>query len=183
MIPQDLVMVAARLRDPASVPRCSRYPLVQLASSPTPDAPLHPTLVAEDPTDQDAWAIVRMDWDYPPYLRPLDAGRPDSEVQARLLQGRLEVTYSYAQQDGVAEAASLVRVYQLATDGSRCLLGEGRGTRLLDLPDDFSGTVQASVVPSSQTKAGREYFAPPLRVGNAGQAPDVVSCVSGQAPE
>jgi hypothetical protein len=139
---------------------------------------LGPTLAAADARGRDTWAIVRLDWDFPPYLEPLSADADGQRVDIAIEDGspaRVRVNYTYVQQDGHPERDSTIRLYQVAADRSRCLVAEGRRVTQLDLPERFSGVVQAAVTPASGTKVGAEYFSKEVHVRNS-QVPVQTAC-------
>ena len=80
----------------------------------------------------------------------------------------LDVRYQYAQQDGQPEHGTILRLYGLAADGSRCLLAEQPGPGRLALPPGLSGTFQVSVQPADATTRGDETFSDDVVVGSPG---------------
>jgi hypothetical protein len=183
MIPQDLALVVARLSNTVSdISLCSRYALVKHAIPITgPDQePLQNTVVAADPTGQDSWAIVKLDWDYPPYLRPLsrDTGAQAVDLRQETSQpGRhLRVVYHYAQQDGKPEQGTTLRLYIIGQTGATCLIQESTQVTEFELGATVSGLLQASVTPRTATKNGTEYFSQPLRIEAAGEPGDGSTC-------
>src|SRR5262249_24965673 len=132
---------------------------------------LHPVEVARDPSPLDRWSIVRLDWDFPPFLSVLEGGEfvtldasPDADG------ARLRVDYRYAHQEGVPEAGTRVTlVAQSPCTGALTVSPFPAGAREFTLPRAFAGTVRAEVQPATATKVGPTYASRPLRIG--GQAP------------
>jgi hypothetical protein len=176
MIPQSLDTVVYRL-DPrlgiGANSRCTSLGLVGLASGAREDA-VQPRLMAIDRPERDYWAVVKLDWDYPPYLQPLPGAPPDARVRlgvnAQPDGSLIKVEYAYAQQDGKPEEGSVIRLYRVLSNGSRCLLQEAQATSSLRLPVGFNGQVQASVTPRTASKSGQEFFSPLVQVGEPNRA-------------
>jgi len=128
-------------------------------------------LMAEDESPWSSWAIVKLDWDYPPYLLPLGGSDGRSRVGVAARQAAegtiLDVTYAYAHQEGRPEAGTIVRAYGRAADWSRCLLGEADGGTRIVLPPGVRGEIWVAVAPGAGTKAGPEFTSEPLLVGDA----------------
>jgi hypothetical protein len=171
MISQSLDTVVYRL-DPrlgiGANSRCTSLGLVGLASGARDDA-MQPQLMAIDRPERDYWAIVKLDWDYPPYLQPLPGAASDARVRLGVSPqpdgSLINVEYAYAQQAGKPEEDSVIRLYRIPSDGSRCLLQEAPTTSSLRLPPDFNGQVQVSVTPRTATKSGQEFFSRVVQVG------------------
>jgi hypothetical protein len=150
---------------------CSDVPIVQRADSPNQPY-LHYQVVTRDASPFDGWAIVKLDWDFPPYLKRLPDGDGQAQVTVEIVPGSggsaLDVRYQYAQQDGQPEQGTVLRLYGLAADRSRCLLAEQPGPGRLMVPPGLSGTVQVSVQPATATKRGDESFSDDVVVGVPG---------------
>src|SRR3981189_2351143 len=70
---------------------------------------LRPVEVARDPSPLDRWSIVRLDWDFPPFLRPLEIGEfVGLDVSTTDNGTRGHVDYRSAHQDGKPEAGTRV---------------------------------------------------------------------------
>src|SRR5262249_20965827 len=130
---------------------------------------LHPVEVARDPSPLDRWSIVRLDWDFPPFLRGLEGGEFVTVEASPAADGtRLRVDYRYAHQEGVPEAGTRVTLFAQ----SQCTGAVSPvpvGAREFMLPRAFAGTVRAEVQPATATKLGPTYASRPLQIG--GQAP------------
>lgn len=134
---------------------------------------LHPTEVARDPSPLDRWSIVRLDWDFPPFLRPLEGGEFVGVDTFTTEKGtRIRVDYRYAHQDGTPEAGTRVALLvHSGCDDSEPTASASRpslptGPREFELPPSFAGTVRAEVQPATATKAGPVYASRSLRIGS-----------------
>lgn len=168
MIPQSFPTVLGRLQNRSQdFGICSGIGIVQRVLSEDREVLRH-RFIAMDTTDHDSWAILKLDWDYPPYLRPLDVSNSGSRVQAVLTRApngiAVRARYSYAHQEGKAESGSLLRLYRVGKDGPERLIQEVTTPKRLFLPAEFKGTVRVSVVPRTPTKAGLEYFSEVVQV-------------------
>jgi hypothetical protein len=152
-------------------PRAGDVPLVR-AIREGRTSYLHPVEVARDPSPLDRWSIIRLDWDFPPFLRPLEGGEFVTLHASSTDDGtRIRVDYRYAQQEGVPEANTRVTLFTQ----SRCAGSEQDASvdplplvaeaREFKLPRSFAGTVRAEVLPATATKAGPIYGSPPLKIG------------------
>jgi hypothetical protein len=139
---------------------------------------LHPVEVARDPSPLDRWSIVRLDWDFPPFLRPLDGGEFVGLSTTTTGNGmRIHVDYRYAHQEGTPEAGT--RVALLVRSG--CDDSEPTASALVpplpaaprefELPLSFAGTVRAEVQPATATKAGPVYASRPFRISSPDACP------------
>jgi hypothetical protein len=131
---------------------------------------LHPQVVAQDPSGRDRWLILKADWDYPPYLVPLAEGNPRRCVQLMVTTDssctEVRVAYHYAHQQGNPECGTIVRLYAASPSGGHSLLAEQQGQSIFRLPPSFAGNLEASVLPSTSTKRGPEFWSATCRVGN-----------------
>jgi hypothetical protein len=140
---------------------------------------LHPVEVARDPSPRDRWSIVRLDWDFPPFLRPLDGGEFVGLNTATTGNGtRIHVDYRYAHQEGTPEAGTRValrvesRCDGLESTASALVPPLPAAPREFELPPSFAGTVSAEVQPATATKTGPVYTSGILRIGSADACPD-----------
>ena len=163
----------------AARPRAGDVPIIR-AIREGRTAYLHPVEVARDPSPLDRWSIVRFDWDFPPFLRPLHA---EEFVELHAASAgddaiRVQIDYRYAHQDGTPEAGTRVTLFAQA----RCAASEQAssvpaasvvaGAREFLLPPAFSGTVRAEVQPATATKSGPIYGSRSLQVGSREPCPD-----------
>jgi hypothetical protein len=184
MIPQSIETVINRLNPNVGVgvgSHCTEQGIMRLTRS-TDWRPLGHQVVAADVPGQDFWAILKLDWEFPPYLKPLDPEDMTVEVASNVDPDgtRLSVRYEYAQQDGRTEKGSLTRLYRVSSDGQpACLIAESASGDALRLPADFAGFVRVSVIPGSTTKFGREYFSDVIVIGSSRDLTG--NCGSGRA--
>jgi hypothetical protein len=138
---------------------------------------LHPVEVARDPSPLDRWSIVRLDWDFPPFLRPLQASEFVAlDVSSTENGTRIRVDYRYAHQEGVPEAGTRTTLFAQ----SRCASPDQNiavrpavvGGHEFILPVSFAGTVRAEVQPATATKVGPIYGSSPLQIGSVASCPE-----------
>jgi hypothetical protein len=134
---------------------------------------LHPVEIARDPSPLDRWSIIRMDWDYPPFLRQLEDGDfVHLDASSNGSGTRVRVDYHYAHQENVLEAGTRITLFAW----SRCAGPEQSvevpaivaGGREFILPASFTGTVRADVQPATATKSGPIYGSRRLTIGFPG---------------
>jgi hypothetical protein len=142
-------------------PRVGEIPLIR-AIREGRTSYLHPTEVARDPSPLDRWSIVRLDWDYPPFLRQLENGEfVELDVSSNGSGTRVRVAYHYAHQEGRPETGTRVTLFARP----RCTGPEqsfqvppmAADGREFILPASFAGTLRAEVQPATATKAGPIY--------------------------
>jgi hypothetical protein len=118
-----------------------------------------------------SWAVVKLDWDFPPYLTMLNDGSSTwlkPSIQTSDEQIVVGVKYEYQQQDQAPESESILRLYGINHDDqSLCLLQEQPTTEQLVLPADTQGKFRLSIVPKSISKSGLEYFSDIIQLGEA----------------
>ena len=152
---------------------CNDLPIVKRADS--SDQPfLQYRVVGRDPSPFGSWAIVELDWDFPPYLQPLPGGSEPARViatpRATPAGQMLDIQYRYAQQKNVPESDTLLRLYRRDSAGGVCLLAEQAGPGPIPVPAGVSGTLVVSVQPGTATKRGPEYMSEPVSIGGAAAA-------------
>jgi hypothetical protein len=161
-------------------PRAGDVPLIRAVREGR-TAYLHPVEVARDPSPQDRWSIVRLDWDFPPFLRPLPAGEfVGLDVSTTGNATRLRVDYRYAHQEGTPEAGTRVALRvesrcngpEQTTSASAPVPPLPAAPREFELPPSFAGTVRAEVAPATATKVGPIYASRPLRIGSPEFCPE-----------
>jgi hypothetical protein len=146
-------------------------PPKDLIGRPSPDRPavLNHRIVAADPTGRERWAIVKLDWDFPPTLAPLPGKDPAERVRLEVEAGTegwiVTVNYRYAHQEGKLEAGSLVELHGL--DESCTVQREQvqRGRAVFRLPRSWTGNLRASVIPRTATRSGTVYWSNCVNVG------------------
>jgi hypothetical protein len=167
VIQQSLLTAVQRL---AQVQQngCGQLGLVKLAGQDV--AFPHDKVVAGDPSGRDGWSIVRLDWQYPPYLAALDSSGSAAtlvraEVQGSDGQWRVKPDYKSMQQTGVAQQPAMLRLYE--TGSKTCLIGATDDPSGFVLPAAFSNLVTVSVTPRTAAAVGQEFFSQPFYVGSA----------------
>lgn len=124
----------------------------------------------------DAWAIVKLDWEFPPFLKLSDPANLDTAVKFSISGSPEHMTaridYEYTHQDGIPEGDTIVRLYTLDPnnssrskergDGEKRLLKEGIKSRIFHLPPHIHGCFKAAVIPKSINKQAFEYTSPPI---------------------
>lgn len=168
--PPSLDEVARRLVDPAApVSTCSDSPLVQLARRSNDQFP-RDRVVAADGSGRDRWAIVQLDWDYPPYLARLPGSAGETYVEVsldRIPDGRVALVprFIVRHQEG-SPTRTLLRLYGAGADNT-CVLTETEDPSALVLPPNFSGRIRVAVTPRTGTATGREYVSDPIELGQS----------------
>jgi hypothetical protein len=178
-LPLNLQVAANRLavgRAPANW-GCSQSGIVRLGRSAQTQFPKD-RVVASDPSGLDDWAIVQLDWNYPPYLRSYPDTSSDVQVTGSVVStpGGFAVRpeYDARQQEGVAQSPPELRLY--SEGANRCVIVDTTDPSALVLPSDFSGPVRISVTPRTATVVGSEYFSKPIWVGlRLFTLPDIVT--------
>lgn len=186
--PQGLKSAIDSLRRFIRAPGCSGLPLAR-TSTHRPPPSLNHTVVLADQSNRDGWAVVKLDWDYPPYLRQLSAVPMDdaTRVAVRTRQSpatariTFDIDYRYAQQKGKPEAGTMYALYALKDPAHGCAradeiepVAQSPQRDNLSLPDTFSGIAKIGVTPRTATKTGREYYSKIFSVGTRN-----VECTSG----
>ena len=151
---------------------CSTLPLV--ADAGRPDAILKNEVVARDTPERDYWAVVRLDFDYPPYVRALAAAVRQEADGRRVFTYRADA----AQQQGKPLLPPVAELVAQPGGGS-CQLETGRLVVLaksadgapLPLPADASGTFAVRYAPRTATKSGRPVLSRPWLVTAAAALP------------
>ena len=153
----------------APLPRVGEVPLIRAIREGRTEY-LHPVEVARDPSPRDRWSIVRFDWDFPPFLRPIADGETVGVNVSPARNGtRIRVDYQYAHQEHVPEAGTRVALF--AQTGCK-EFGNGiavepaaTSAREFALPRNFAGTVRAEVQPATATKVGPSYRSRAIPIG------------------
>jgi hypothetical protein len=156
---------------------CENLDLVQSAKS-LNSSLLQDQLAAEDLSGQHFWSIIKLDWDFPPYLEKLSNSQDDDiwvSPQIQAVDGKITISadYAYQHQEDSPEAGSLLRLYGI--EGSQyCLLEEQTIPNKIVLPDSIRGDFILTVTPKSETKYGLEYSSSVINLG--GQSINQSSC-------
>jgi hypothetical protein len=141
----------------------------------------------------DLWSIVKLDWDYPPYLRPLDESSPDTKVRATPIPRRDDIGFTVEinpmQQDGRPIAGVQYRL-RVAEGDESCEASPIRSFQFTDnpadllLPKKFKGCVQIGVSPFTATKIGSEYYSGKIAIGaDSSRSGDEESRKQSHSPE
>jgi hypothetical protein len=156
---------------------CSTLPLVRDALA-NPEGFPRDRVVARDNSGGSQWAIVKLDWDYPPYLRRLPGTQSSRYVQVESDYQPTAIhvypRFDAQQQDGVPQTDPSVRVYWTSA-ANECLLYAGNDASGIDLPLDFWGLIRIAVAPRTADMDGEEYSSDPVLVGlTTFQLPDTL---------
>ncbi|OLE76091.1 hypothetical protein AUG19_03475 [archaeon 13_1_20CM_2_54_9] len=149
---------------------CGEVGIVKQASLNTTTILRH-RLVDRDDSLDNSWAVVKLDWDFPPFLEPLTSENGGTAVQLKVMKTSAgwvaDVNYRYRHQEGLPEEETQVRLFSvepkpLGTTRSeaarkRRLIAEGIRQRRFLLPRQFEGFLQATVSPATATKIGPQY--------------------------
>jgi hypothetical protein len=167
MIPQSFETLVHRLKPELGIgtnSECSTLGIVALARGRKGSA-LRPQVVASDTSGKDYWAILKLSWDYPPFLELLSAQAAPGDARVLLEQqpfgggARLSPHYRFAQQDGKPEDGTVVRLYSVDSQGRPgCILGLTTTSEPFQVSATFRGYVRAAVTPHTATAEGNEYF-------------------------
>lgn len=159
-----------------SRPRCGDVRVVALAAASDGGDhwPSH-ELIARDDSAQDRWAVVRLDWDMPPYL----AEQPRVEAP----EDGLRVLYNIRIQDGVSEGLSEARLFEVTSVGGGCTLetmvarvaGKGGKIRFAVKPSPDTLLV-VKLVPASETKRGEAGLSEPFTISADGVVTQSKAC-------
>lgn len=133
---------------------------------------IKPSITHEDSSGKSRWAIVKLDNDFPPFLRLLE-GRRFIDVSSDT--NNISVNYRYSQQFNKQEAYSSIGMSKLQScddEGDPALIKEGVSNKI-PVSKFRDGVYQISVTPKSKTKHGETYWSLPFRVsaGNIAYCP------------
>jgi hypothetical protein len=127
----------------------------------------------------DLWSIVKLDWDYPPYLLPLHASSADTKVQAALapradgIGFRVEI---HPHQQWAHPIVGAHYMLYVNSDDTKCDVLPRRLFQVADNPTDlllpkkFKGCVRIGVAPFTATKTGSEYYGSTMIIEGDGAA-------------
>ena len=128
-------------------PRVGDTPIIR-AIREQQTAYLHPVEIARDPSPLDRWSIIRLDWDYPPFLRQLEDGEfVQLDASSNGSGIRVRVDYRYAHQERVPEAGTRITLFArphcAGPEQSVEVPASVAGGREFILPASFAGTIRA----------------------------------------
>lgn len=161
---------ALQIANPERVSRCADNGIVQWTQRNEPKTWPHHTIAARDPSGRDAWTIVKLDWDFPPFLTA------EPKVTAAKTAGSLALTalYDFRQQEAKPEYRTDIEIWPVARNGSFCAVRGGSlaasaakgGRTTLVLPEsDVDTELIALVRPQTATRIGATFFTTPFRIG------------------
>jgi hypothetical protein len=148
-------------------------------------------LSGTDGEDSGYWAILKLDYKYPPYLEQVGREKLDgvnlSVIQDRDGKSQAVADYRFLQINGEPEAGSTLEVY--TSNDASCdekdpawqLIYAGPTGHWAVLPDGFSGKLQAFVTPKTKHKAGRRYSSEILKIQH-GDFESTKACTGDEAP-
>lgn len=133
---------------------------------------IKPIIADEDPSGKSSWAIIKLDNDFPPFLRLLEGQR---FIDISTDTHSLSVNYKYFQQFNNPEGYTTIGIHKLqACDDKRdpALISEGSANKI-PVSKLRDGVYQVSVTPKSKTKLGETYLSSPFKVsaGNVAYCP------------
>ncbi len=88
------------------------------------DLRLRHTLIKSDMSKYDSWSIVKMDWDFPPYLAKQSKTRKHFTVQYNYQTKKLSLNYIFKQQDGVQESFTKFKILERTVANKKQVLAE-----------------------------------------------------------
>lgn len=177
--PQNLLTVAARLSDNWAAfgnvrVGCSSVNLVR-ALIEGQDLVMQNTLVARDYSTRDRWAIVALNWNFPPSVHvPEDRRIPSVALVSKREGGKTWLTPIY-RVNAASDAAlrlPLLSLYRVGQPGDGCggaekpdaLVGRAVEGDRIALPDGFKGRLRVGLRPRSDTRVGAEALSPIYQV-------------------
>jgi hypothetical protein len=129
-------------------------------------------VVATDASGRDEWTIVRLDWNYPPFLVPVGtsgSGSPAGAIRGDVVHDRgglvVRPGYDAVQQQGIPQQPAILRLFVVG--GKTCLMGTTEDPSGFVVPETFSNLVSLSVTPRTADAVGQEVFSQPFYVGIA----------------
>lgn len=163
-------IVASLASGGARASGCDTLELVKQASSDTATV-LHHRIVDQDTSPDKLWAVVKLDWDFPPFLEASDSesgGAPVQLMTENTPTGwEAVVKYRYRHQEDTPEGDTQVRLFSIEPvvkdalhsqeASENRMIGEGIRQRRFLLPRNFEGFLQATVTPATLSKVGPQY--------------------------
>lgn len=167
---------------------CKNNKMIAAAIAGEKDVFPAPKLLAADRTGGRQWAVVEIDYDFPPFLTAAPAAR----VAVRKETIEVDVKYEFRQQHGAAESESTVEVRALGRDGAcdsaRLLLktrAAGGSARLVIPRRDLFGQefLIVGVQPATKTRLGPMMYSQPVRADGQPLGEGGPSCKTGMEVE
>jgi hypothetical protein len=160
---------------------CSDNGIVRLAQRRIDRVWPYHVIAARDPSERDAWAIVKLDWDFPPYL----AAKPEITAARSGDLITLTARYDFRQQDGKPEYQTDIEIWPVSRNGSFCSLqgaplaaerAKGGRATLVLASSDAGAELIALARPQTETRAGGPFFTTPFRLEEGRTVPAAASC-------
>jgi hypothetical protein len=173
--------VSLELADPQKASRCVDNGMVQWTRRHEAKTWPQHIIAARDPSGRDSWAIVKLDWDVPPYL----TAPPRIAAERSANSITLTVSYDFRQQDGKPEYQTDVEIWLVARNGSFCAVqgtplaaerARGGRTTLVLAPSDADNDLIALARPQTETRIGGPFFTAPFRLEGGEAVPAGASC-------
>jgi hypothetical protein len=158
-----------QLTDPQNVSRCADNGMVQWTQRHAAKTWPQHVIAARDPSGRDTWAIVKLDWDLPPYLAApprITAGGSGDSIT-------VTVNYDFRQQDGRPEYRTDIEIWPVSRNGSFCAVqgiplaterARGGRTTLVLAPSAGGRDLIALARPQTDTRIGGPFFTAPFRL-------------------
>jgi len=134
----------------------SQAMLIKTKLSTSSDLRLHHTLLSSDPSKQDGWAIVKMDWEFPPYFETHANGKQHFLVIYDKANKLLKINYEFKQQNGIPEEISRFKIVQYFKN-KKVVLSEfsgKNGKASIKLIDNTYGKLEIIGIPYTANKQG-----------------------------
>ncbi len=172
---------AQQLVHSGRVNRCADNGIVQWTARNEPKTWPHHTISGRDQSGRDAWAIVSLDWDFPPYLPAapkLTAGKIGDAIA-------LTAAYDFRQQDAKTEYRTDIEIWPVARNGSFCAVrgapvavsAAHGGSATLVLPQANPGMDMIVLArPQTETRVGPAFFTTPFRIDRDAVLTTAQSC-------
>ncbi len=115
--PNSFYSVALAMQNPENIIRaCSGNRVVTQANNATKNNSgtsinLRPTIVNFDSSSRDGWSLVKLDWDFPPFLMQLAGKSKYYDVRLSNHGKTLSIRYKYTQQNNIDELGTKFLIY------------------------------------------------------------------------
>lgn len=120
------------------------------------DLRLRHKLLMRDEFNHDAWAIVKMDWEFPPHFAKIKNTQRHFDVKYDKSKQVLKINYAFKQQDGIQEKFSKFKIVH-NYKGKKTILHEvyaKNGTANIKLSRNLPGTIEIIGLPCTENKSG-----------------------------
>ncbi len=174
-VTQDMSVALQRYLYPdKSLQMCFNYPIVRQALGLVPNRLEHQLMKRDE--KEDMWAIIKINWDFPPYLIVDNKTHESVKVSALREKNniKLDIQYSYKQQNGVKEDSSLVELRSVTRRKYSCSFGPAiiqtnvHGGKVKLQFSEKTGVDEYVVVvtPKSVSKVGDQWTSAIIDVSN-----------------